>query len=171
MAGYVHIYTGDGKGKTTAALGLALRASGNGYRTFMAQFMKGMWYGELEALKDNWLIDIVQYGWEQCIRKDQVSETHKEITKNGLNQSFKKMVSGDYRIIILDEIIVAIWFGLITEDEVERFISEKPEEVELVLTGRKAAQALIAKADLVTDMQNIKHYFDQGIEARKGIEF
>ena len=169
--GYVQVYTGDGKGKTTAAIGLAVRAAGRGQRTFVGQFMKGMFYGELEALKDNWLIEIKQFGWEDCIRKEQVNETHIEITRNGLEECRKKMLSGFYGIVILDEILVAQWFGLIGEKELLDFISQRPAETELVLTGRNASEPVLEKADLITEMKNVRHYYDDGLQARKGIEY
>jgi len=169
--GYVQVYTGDGKGKTTAAIGLAVRAAGRGQRSFIGQFMKGMSYGELQALKDNWLIEIKQFGWEDCIRKDQVNETHMEITRNGLEECREKMLNGSYSMIILDEILVAQWFGLIDEKELLHFIDQKPAESELVLTGRNATGSIMQRADLITEMKNVKHYFDDGVQARKGIEY
>lgn len=170
MKGYIQVYTGDGKGKTTAAIGLAVRASGRGIRTFMGQFMKGMFYGELEALKDNWLIEIRQYGWEDCITRDQVNDTHREITRNGLREAKEKMLSRNYGIVVLDEILVACWFGLVSEDDILDFIDSRPPEVELVLTGRSATGNILQKADLITEMKNLRHYYDNGIQAREGIE-
>lgn len=169
--GYTQVYTGDGKGKTTAAIGLAVRAAGHGKRTFIGQFMKGMMYGELEALKENWLIEIKQYGWVDCIRKEQVNDTHKEITRNGLMECREKMLTGNYGIIILDEILVAQWFCLISEDDILEFLDRKPNGVELVLTGRNASEKILKKADLVTEMKNVRHYYDEGLQAREGIEF
>ncbi len=169
--GYIQVYTGDGKGKTTAAIGLAVRAAGRGQRSFIGQFMKGMFYGELEALKDNWLIEIKQFGWEDCIRKEQVNDTHKEITRNGLEECREKMLNGSYCMIILDEILVAQWFGLIDEKELLHFIDQKPAETELVLTGRNASEPVLEKADLITEMKNVRHYYDDGLQARKGIEY
>jgi cob(I)alamin adenosyltransferase len=169
--GYVQVYTGDGKGKTTAAIGLAVRAAGHSKRTFIGQFMKGMMYGELESLKDNWLIDIKQYGWVDCIRKEQVNDTHIQITRNGLKECRERMLTGKYSLVILDEILVSQWFGLVSEDELLDFIEAKPEGVELVLTGRNASERILQKADLITEMKNIRHYYDDGLQARKGIEF
>jgi len=171
MSGFVQVYTGNGKGKTTAALGLAVRASGHGHMTFLAQFMKGMWYGELESIKNNWLIDVVQFGWEECIRKEEVNDTHRVIIQNGLEQSLARMLSGKYQMVILDEIIVSAWFGLVDESDILEFIKSKPEDIELILTGRYASDKLIEIADLVTEMKDIKHYYDRGVEAREGVEF
>jgi len=171
MKGLVQIYTGNGKGKTTSAFGLALRASGQGKKILIAQFMKGQPYGENISLKENKNIDIVQYGWEACIRKDEVRELHKRIVENGLSECLVKMLENSYDIVILDEIIVSIWFGLLDEKKLFDFINVKPLETELVLTGRYASEALVEKADLVTEMREIKHPYEKGIQARKGIEF
>ncbi len=170
MKGYIHIYTGDGKGKTTAAFGLALRAAGNGMKTYIAQFMKGVSYSEIAAIEKIEGIDLEQFGWDQCIRKEDVSDFHKEKTGEGLEAVYEKVTSKKYDIIILDEILVAIWFGLIKESEVIKFIDWHQRDSELVLTGRKATEKIIKTADLVTEMKNIKHYFDKGIMSRKGIE-
>ena len=170
MKGLVHIYTGDGKGKTTAALGLALRAAGNGMKTFIGQFMKGCEYSELNSIRRIREIEIEQFGWEKCIRKEDVKPLHKERTRQGLNICYEKVGSQQYDIVILDEILVSIWFGLIDEKDVIDFINWHPRESELVLTGRNATENLITMADLVTEMKCVKHYYDRGIMSRKGIE-
>lgn len=168
--GYVQIYTGDGKGKTTAALGLALRASGHGLRTYMGQFMKGHQYGELAALRDDPNITIEQSGDQHCIRREEVTAEHIAQASRGLERAREAMRSGDYQIIVLDEINVALWFGLLTVDEVLAFLAERPQNVEVVLTGRRAPAELIEVADLVTEMKEVKHYYQQGVAARDGIE-
>ncbi len=168
--GYVQIYTGDGKGKTTAALGLALRASGHGLRTYIGQFMKGQRYGELEALRGNVHITIEQYGEVHHIYEDSVTADDVERARRGLELAREAMLSGRYDILVLDEINVAIWFGLIETEEVLAFLDERPAEVEVVLTGRRAPQALIDRAHLVTEMRMVKHYYEQGVGARRGIE-
>lgn len=168
--GYVQVYTGDGKGKTTAALGLALRASGHGLRTYIGQFMKGQRYGELEALRDNVHITIEQYGEVHHIYEDSVTADDVERARRGLELAREAMLSGRYDIVVLDEINVAIWFGLIETEEVLAFLDERPAEVEVVLTGRRAPQALIDRAHLVTEMRMVKHYYEQGVGARRGIE-
>ena len=170
MKGYIQIYTGNGKGKTTAALGLSIRASGHKKRTYIGQFMKGQKYGELYALKDNPYIDIEQFGIGKCIRKEEVTEQYIEKSKNALDKCKEIILNGSYDIVILDEINVAIWFGLINEKDVLDIIEKKPEKLELVLTGRYAPQTLIDKADLVTEMKCIKHCYDEGVYAREGIE-
>jgi len=168
--GYVQIYTGDGKGKTTAALGLALRASGHGMRTYIGQFMKGQQYGELIALRDLPLITIEQYGDVRCIHREEVTADHVAQAARGLARAREAMVSGEYDIVVLDEANVAIWFGLLTVDDVLAFLDGVPDGVEIVLTGRRAPDALLDRADLVTEMRSVKHYYDQGVPARKGIE-
>jgi cob(I)alamin adenosyltransferase len=168
--GYVQVYTGDGKGKTTAALGLALRASGHGMRTYVGQFMKGQCYGELDALRDHPHIIIEQYGDVRCIRREEVTPKHVTQALAGLAQAREAMLSGMYDVVVLDEVNVAIWFGLLNVEEVLALLDEKPERVEVVLTGRRAPQALIERADLVTEMREVKHYYEQGVLARDGIE-
>jgi cob(I)alamin adenosyltransferase len=168
--GYVQVYTGDGKGKTTAALGLALRASGHGMRSYIGQFMKGQQYGELEALRDHPAITIEQYGDPRCIRRDEVTPEHVAQARRGLERARAAMLSGEYDIVVLDEVNVAIWFGLLAVEEVLAFLGQKPECVEVILTGRRAPQELTDCADLVTEMHEVKHYYAQGVAAREGIE-
>ncbi|HEY76782.1 MAG TPA: cob(I)yrinic acid a,c-diamide adenosyltransferase [Thermoflexia bacterium] len=168
--GYVQVYTGDGKGKTTAALGLALRASGHGMYTYIGQFMKGQHYGELDALRDHPYITIEQYGDVRCIRREEVTPEHVAQARRGLERAREAMLSGRYDIVVLDEVNVSIWFGLLTVEEVLAFIDQKPPDVELVLTGRRAPQEIVDRADLVTEMREVKHYYQQGVMARKGIE-
>jgi len=168
--GYVQVYTGDGKGKTTAALGLALRASGHGMHTYIGQFMKGQQYGELDALRNHPLITIEQYGDLRCIRREEVTSEHVSQAQRGLERARVAMLSGGYDIVVLDEANVAIWFGLLAVEDVLAFIDGKPERVEVVLTGRRAPQELVDRADLVTEMREVKHYYAQGVLARDGIE-
>jgi cob(I)alamin adenosyltransferase len=168
--GYVQVYTGDGKGKTTAALGLALRASGHGMRTYIGQFMKGQRYGELDALRDHACITIEQYGDPRCIRREEVTPEHVAQAWQGLGRALEAMLSGEYEIVVLDEVNVAIWFGLLQVEDVLAFLDQKPERVEVILTGRRAPQELIDRADLVTEMREVKHYYALGVMAREGIE-
>jgi cob(I)alamin adenosyltransferase len=168
--GHVQVYTGDGKGKTTAALGLALRASGHGMRTYIGQFMKGQHYGELDALRDHPLIAIEQYGDVRCIRREEVTSEHVAQAHRGLERARKAMLSDQYDIVVLDEVNVAIWFGLLTVEEVLVLLDQRPDHVEVLLTGRHAPQELIERADLATEMREMKHYYQQGVTARKGIE-
>lgn len=168
--GHIHIYTGDGKGKTTAALGLALRAAGAGYGSFIGQFMKGCHYSELDAVRRMDLIEIEQFGDEDCITRDLVSHTHIRHAEQGLDRIRKIFEEMRHSIVVMDEIFVAIWFGLLTEEKVMEIVREKPAEVELVMTGRRAGGGFIEHADLVTRMEEVKHYYTRGVEARKGIE-
>lgn len=170
--GYIQVYTGNGKGKTTAALGLALRAAGHGFKTYIGQFLKGCDYGELHtAEKQLPLITIKQFGKKGFVHvtDDPDAEDIKRAEK-GLSACRKAMLSGTYKIVVLDEIFVALYFRLLTEEKVLDFINHKPENVELVLTGRYAPESITAKADLVTEMKDIKHYYDAGVQARNGIE-
>jgi cob(I)alamin adenosyltransferase len=170
--GMVQIYTGDGKGKTTAALGLALRASGQGLRVYIIQFMKGWpFYGELESVKHLPGVTLRQFG-----RPDFVSKEHpdpEDIRQAGeaLDHAREVVVSGQYDLVILDEINVALEFGLVPLADVTSLLEQRPPRVELVLTGRWAPPGLIARADLVTEMLAIKHPYNDGVQARKGIEF
>ncbi len=168
--GYIQIYTGDGKGKTTAALGLALRASGRGLRTYFGQFMKGQHYGELDAVLDHPNITIEQYGDVRCIRREEVTAAHVEQARRGLERACHALTSDEYDIIVLDEVNVAIWFGLLTPEQVLAVLDQKPEQVEVVLTGRRAPAALLERADLITEMREVRHYYTQGVTAREGIE-
>ncbi len=168
--GYVQVYTGDGKGKSTAALGLALRASGHGLRTYVGQFMKGQHYGELEALRDHPHITIEQYGDVRCIRREEVTAEHIAQAHQGLERAREATLSGKYDVVVLDEVNVTIWFGLLAVEEVLALLDQRPEQVEMILTGRRAPQELIERADLVTEMREVKHYYQQGVMARQGIE-
>uniref|UniRef100_A0A832DJH5 corrinoid adenosyltransferase n=1 Tax=Ignavibacterium album TaxID=591197 RepID=A0A832DJH5_9BACT len=170
--GFIHIYTGNGKGKTTAAIGQAVRAAGAGLKTYIAQFMKEYPYSELESLKllkD--FVEVEQFCGDDFVYKRQLPD-ESEIKKasDGLNIAKVKMLSGYYDIIILDEVIVAIYFKLLNLNQIIEFIDSKPESVELILTGRYCPDELISKADLVTEMKEIKHYYSKGIKSRKGIE-
>ena len=167
---YIQVYTGDGKGKTTAALGLSIRAAGHGLKTYMGQFMKGQHYGELTALRDNPFITIEQYGDIECIHRDRVTQKHKDQAEQGLIKARDAMLSGRYDMVILDEINVTVWFGLLTVKQVLDLLDQRPQSVEIILTGRNAPQEFIQYADLVSEMKEVKHYYHQGILARDGFE-
>lgn len=170
--GFVHVYTGNGKGKTTAALGLAFRAMGNSSKTYIGQFMKGQSYSELEAAKMvQPYITFEQYGRDTFIHiKSPPKEEDVADAEIGLTKAKKAMLSGKYDIIVLDEIITANYFHLVTIKDMLDLIAQKPIGVELIFTGRYAPAKLIDAADLVTEMKEVKHYFKQGISARDGIE-
>jgi cob(I)alamin adenosyltransferase len=170
MKGYVQVYTGDGKGKTTAALGLALRAAGAGLRVFIAQFVKGAEYSEIKALaRFSDLITLRQYG-RGCFIGHDPGEEDKRMAGSGLEEAESAMVSGNYQVIILDEINIATHFSLLPVERLLETIRKKPAGVELVMTGRKADTRIVEIADLVTEMREIKHYYQKGVEAREGIE-
>jgi cob(I)alamin adenosyltransferase len=162
--GYIHIYTGDGKGKTTAAIGLAIRAAGYGMKTYIGQFMKGQHYGELTALRNHPYITIEQYGDVECVHREEITQKHVEQAQQGLKQARKAIHSRQYDIIILDEINVAVWFDLITVEDVIELLNERPTNVEFILTGRRAPEAFLEMADLVSDVKEIKHYYNRGVK-------
>ncbi|OHD63505.1 MAG: hypothetical protein A2176_11355 [Spirochaetes bacterium RBG_13_51_14] len=170
--GYTHLYTGNGKGKTSAALGLAFRAAGSGLRSIIIQFMKGLPSGEIDAAeKMGGLIAIERYGSTRFCRPDDGSmDEHREHARRGYGRAREVLTGGGYPVVILDEIITAAAFGLVSDEDIIALIRSKPEAVELVLTGRGAADGLIGHADLVTEMREIKHYYQKGVAPRKGIE-
>jgi cob(I)alamin adenosyltransferase len=169
---YFQIYTGNGKGKTTAALGLALRAMGHGFRTYIGQFMKGQACGELKACSTLApSITIEQYGSKRFAGNENApKDDDLRLARVGIEKARKALLSGKYDIVVLDEIITAHFFHLIALEEMFDIVAIKPTGVELVFTGRNAPPELIEKADLVTEMKEVKHYFQQGIKARRGIE-
>jgi cob(I)alamin adenosyltransferase len=170
MKGYVQVYTGDGKGKTTAALGLSLRAAGAGLKVFIAQFIKMGEYSEIKALKrfsDH--ITLVQFGLGRFIKGKPSPEDIKTAQK-GIEAVKSVLSSGKYNIVILEEANVAVTCELFSVRELLDIIDAKPEDVELVITGRGAAPSIIERADLVTEMKAVKHYFQKGVKARTGIE-
>lgn len=170
MKGYIQVYTGNGKGKTTAALGLALRAVGNNKKVFIGQFVKGMKYSEVETISQFLpMVKISQYGL-RCFIDKAPEQKDIEAAQKGLSEIKKILLSQKYDIVILDEANIAVYFNLFTIDELIEVLKLKPEETEIVITGRYAHEKLIEVADLVTDMLEIKHYYNSGVLARKGIE-
>ncbi len=170
--GYIHIYTGNGKGKTTAALGLALRAAGHGIKVMIIQFMKG-WidYGELNGVKMlTPHVELHQFGRDTFVDPGNPDPIDLELASKGFSFAKDAILGGRFGIVILDELICAAAFNLIPEEKVLSFMDEKPAGVELVLTGRGATEKMIAKADLVTEMKDVKHYYAEGVDARIGIE-
>jgi cob(I)alamin adenosyltransferase len=169
-AGYIQVYTGNGKGKTTAAFGLALRAAGAGLRVFIAQFVKGMKYSEIEAFErfaD--LITVKQYG-RGCFIRNAPKGEDTQAASVGLEEVQLVLYSGEYKVVILDEANIATYFGLFSVDDLLALIDLKPPDVELVITGRNVDSRVLDRADLVAEMREVKHYYTRGIEARKGIE-
>lgn len=170
MKGYVQVYTGEGKGKTTAALGLSLRAAGAGLKVFIAQFIKMGDYSETKALERfSDLITIKQYGHGRFI-KGKPSLEDIEAAGKGLEKVRAVLMEAAYDVVIMEEANVAVMSGLFSADDVLDLIAIKPESVELIITGRGADPRVVEKADLVTEMKCIKHYYDQEIQARTGIE-
>lgn len=171
MKGYIHIYTGNGKGKTTAAFGLALRAVGASKNIFIAQFVKGKMYSEIKAAQE-YLPNIVikQYGLGCFIEKTPTEEDI-QAARKGLEDVTQIILSEKFDMIILDEVFIALFFKLFSIEELVKIIKTKPKQLELVLTGRYAPKEIIDLAELVTEMKEIKHYYNQGIEAREGIEY
>lgn len=173
--GLIIIFTGNGKGKTTAALGTALRAIGFNFKVLMIQFVKGKYpYGERTSAKrlaPNFEIVIKGRGYYKLPGDKIPEEEHKKAAQEGLALARERMHSGDYHLIILDEINIAVHTGLLQVEEVLEFLEEKPPSLHLILTGRDAHPKLIAKADMVTEMKEIKHPFKVGILAQKGIDF
>lgn len=170
--GYVQVYTGNGKGKTSAAIGVAVRAAGNGFKSLIVQFMKEYPYSELESLKklSEW-ISVKQFGKDDFVYKQETpSPEDLKIAKSAIEFVKNQMVNKDYDIIILDEIIVSIYFGLLKINEVIELIKLKPEPIELILTGRYCPDEIIDLADLVTEMKEVKHYYNSGVLSRKGID-
>ncbi len=167
---YIHLYTGNGKGKTTAALGLALRAAGAGKKVFIAQFVKGMHYSELTALKRIPEIEIKQYGLD-CFIENKPTPKDIEAAQKGLSEVKTIVKNKPIDMLVLDEVCIALHYQLFDVKEIIDLLKNKPANMEVVLTGRYAPRELYEFADLITEMNEIKHYYQRGIEARKGIEY
>ncbi len=174
MKGLIHIYTGGGKGKTTAAIGLGIRAYGRGFKVLMVQFMKGMMTGEiktLQMLEQGFVLkrgtEIKKFTWQMSAEElDELSKAEQKMFEDTISE----VSESEYQMLILDEIINSVSCGLIPSQKVLDFLKNKPEELEVVLTGRNAPKELLDAADYVTEMKEVKHPFNKGIPARKGIE-
>lgn len=170
MRGYLQVYTGNGKGKTTAAFGLALRAAGAGLRVYIAQFIKGKEYSEHRALaRLSDAVTVRQYGRHFFLHRD---PEHEDIraAQQGLEEVKREMLSENYDIIILDEADIATYYNLFSVEDLLYLIHARPQNVEMIITGRYADPRIIEEADLVTEMKEIKHYYKKGVMARNGIE-
>jgi cob(I)alamin adenosyltransferase len=170
MKGYIQVYTGNGKGKTTAAFGLALRAVGAGKKVFFAQFVKGKIYSEINAVH-NYLpsITVKQYGLN-CFIINSPTQADIDIAREGFEEVSGIIQSGSYDVVVLDEANIALFYNLFSVEELVRVLKKKSVENEIIITGRYAPQELIDMADLVTEMQEVKHYYKKGVKARVGIE-
>lgn len=170
--GLVEVFTGDGKGKTSAALGTVLRALGHGLKVFVVFFMKGKFpYGEQKILAQLPNVDVAVFGHETFVDPNNVKEEEKVEARKALEAARQAMLSGKFDVVVLDEVNVAAAWKLIDVDEVIRLVAEKPEKVELILTGRYADPKIIELADLVTNMVKVKHPYDKGVRSRKGFEY
>lgn len=166
----IQLYTGNGKGKTTAAIGLAIRAAGSGLQVYIAQFIKGMPYGELKVLQTIPHIHVAQFG-RDCFIKNKPTQADIVAAENGWTAVENAIASAKYKLLILDELCIALHYQLLDTQRVYKHIQKAAEKMEVVITGRYASNELIALSDLVTEMKAIKHYYNHGIEARKGIEY
>ena len=173
--GLVIVYTGNGKGKTTAALGMALRAIGYDHKVCMLQFIKGSWhYGEMDSskkLEPNFELIAVGKGFVGILDDNSPREEHEKYAAEAVRICREKIFSEKYDVIILDEVNYAVNLGLIDVQEIIKIIKEKPSDLDLVLTGRDVKEEIVELADLVTEMKEIKHPFKSGIKAKKGIDF
>jgi cob(I)alamin adenosyltransferase len=170
--GLIQVYTGDGRGKTTAALGQAMRAAGHGFKVYIVQFMKGWpYYGEVKTVGQHPDITIKQFGRPDFVDRDNPDPVDIQMAREALDHGREVVMSGEYDLVILDEVNVALEWKLIELQEVLSLMEEKPEEVELILTGRYAHPEVIARADQVTEMREIKHPYHKGVVGRRGIDY
>ena len=170
--GLVQIFTGDGKGKTSAAIGAVIRALGHGLRVYIAFFMKGDYpYGERSILSQFPNVTMESFGTRGFVDPANIKLEEKEEAKRGLAAARKAMLNGSYDLVVLDEINLAVAWNLVELDDVVKLIEDKPSGVELILTGRRADSELVKAADLVTEMLKIKHPYDEGVAGREGIEY
>lgn len=167
--GYIHLYTGNGKGKTTAAIGLAVRAACAGFKVYIGQFVKGMKYSEVKISEYLPNIVIEQYG-KDCFIEKAPTDDDVERANCGLDKIREVLTSDTYDMVILDEVTIALYFKLFSVEELISVLKERKDNIEVILTGRYADEKLVELADLVTEMKEIKHYYTSGVEAREGIE-
>lgn len=170
--GLVLVFTGNGKGKTTAALGTILRSAGYGWKIFVVFFLKGKRdSGEFVSLAKFPNVEVSRYGLRPFANPSNLKPEDKTQARKAFEAGRRAVMSGDYRLVVMDEINVAMEYNLVTRDEVIELIRKKPDDVDIILTGRYADNRLLEAADLVTEMVNIKHPFEKGIPARKGLEY
>lgn len=166
---YIHVYTGNGKGKTTAAFGVVLRTLFNGGKVYVGQFVKDMKYSETKLEEHFSNIAIEQFG-NGCIINRDPNESDKNLCKYGLNKMKNVISSGEYDLVVFDELTIALYFKLLTIEEVIETLKHRHEKCEIIITGRYAPEELIDAADLVTEMKEVKHYYTKGVLSRKGID-
>lgn len=169
--GFIHVYTGNGKGKTTAAIGVGIRATGEGLKVIMIQFMKGRRYSEIDALQHMKNFTVVQFGRDEFVSKEKPDQIDIDLAQKGLLYAKDVVQKGQYDLVILDEINVAVDFHLISLEDLITLIDMKPETVELILTGRYASPEIIKHADIVSEILEIKHPYQTGVQSRKGIDW
>ncbi len=169
--GLIMVYTGNGKGKTTAAVGQAVRALGHGYRVYMIHFMKGRDYGEFLSLKNLPGVTIVKAGRDEFVKKDNPDPIDVKFAREGFDYVREALHTNKYDILVLDEINVAMDFGLIPVSEVVDLLKSKPSKVDIILTGRNAPEEICDIADLVSEVKEVKHHYKTGTKSRKGIEY
>lgn len=169
--GLIMVFTGDGKGKTTAAVGQAVRALGHGFRVYMIHFMKGRDYGEFLATAQMPNLTVVRAGRDCFVNREQPDPIDIELARDGFSKAAKTVLSGEYDLVVLDEINVAVDYGLIAEKDLLKLLKNKPAGVTVILTGRNASAELIKIADTVSEILAIKHHYEQGVESCRGIEY
>ena len=169
--GLIMVFTGDGKGKTTAAVGQAVRAIGHGYSVYMIHFMKGRDYGEFLATAQMPNMTIVRAGRDDFVNREKPDQVDIELARDGFAKAEKAILSGDYDLVVLDEINVAVDYGLIMEEDLLKLLKNKPAGVTVILTGRNASPELVKIADTVSEILAIKHHYEQGAECCRGIEY
>jgi cob(I)alamin adenosyltransferase len=170
--GLVIVITGDGKGKTTSAFGQALRATGQGYKVCIIQFMKGRAYGEVLAVRKYLpTITLYQFGLDSFVMRDDPATVDMELAQQGFEKAKEIIASGEYDMVILDEINVVMDFGLVPDYEILEMVKNKPPELDLVMTGRYAPESLKALADTVSEVKEVKHHYAAGVKNRAGIEY
>ncbi len=169
--GLIMVLTGDGKGKTTAAVGQAIRAVGHGYRVIMIHFMKGRDYGEFLATINMPNLTVVRAGRDDFVNRDNPEQVDIDMAKDGFMKALDAVNSGDYDLVVLDEINVALDYGLLEESEVLKMLEEKPVNVTVLLTGRNASPNLVKVAHTVSEVLSIKHHYESGVQCCPGIEY
>jgi cob(I)alamin adenosyltransferase len=169
--GLIMVFTGDGKGKTTAATGQALRALGHGYSVYMIHFMKGREYGEFIAMANMPNLTLVRAGRDNFVNRDHPEQIDIELALEGFAKARAAVLSGKYDLVVLDEINVAVDYGLIAEADLLQLLQQKPPEVTIILTGRGASTELVKRADMVSEILAVKHHYSQGVECCPGIEY